>query len=109
MVEGKFVRICGSRRRVRGEPGSALRHQAVEDFRQWRQVDPDGEFTEIESGKRNDSPELEKALATCKKHKAKLVIAKLDRLGRNLAIHFSLGQGGRGRAADGKERPDHST
>jgi DNA invertase Pin-like site-specific DNA recombinase len=31
-------------------------------------------------GKRNDRPELEKALAACKKQKAKLVIAKLDRL-----------------------------
>jgi DNA invertase Pin-like site-specific DNA recombinase len=35
-------------------------------------------FTEIESGKRNDRPELEKALAACKKQKARLVIAKLD-------------------------------
>ena len=30
-----------------------------------------GEFTEIESGKRSDRPELEKALAACKKQKAK--------------------------------------
>ena len=45
-----------------------------------------GEFTEIESGKRSDRPELEKALAACKKQKAKLVIAKLDRLSRNLAF-----------------------
>jgi DNA invertase Pin-like site-specific DNA recombinase len=37
------------------------------------------EVTEIESGKRNDRPELEKALAACKRQKAKLVIAKLDR------------------------------
>jgi DNA invertase Pin-like site-specific DNA recombinase len=40
----------------------------------------------LESGKRNDRPELEKALAACKKHRAKLVIAKLDRLSRNLAF-----------------------
>jgi len=40
-----------------------------------------GEFTEVESGKRNKRPELEKALAVCKRQKAKLVIAKLDRLG----------------------------
>ena len=48
------------------------------------------EFTEIESGKRNDRPELAKALATCKKQKAKLVIAKLDRLSRNLAFIATL-------------------
>jgi DNA invertase Pin-like site-specific DNA recombinase len=29
-------------------------------------------ITEVESGKRNDRPELEKALAACKKQKAKL-------------------------------------
>src|SRR6266550_3660246 len=48
------------------------------------------EFTEIESGKRNDRPELEKALAACKKQKAKLVIAKLDRLSQNLAFIATL-------------------
>jgi len=41
-----------------------------------------GEFTEIESGKRDERPELEKALTICKRQKAKLVIAKLDRLSR---------------------------
>ena len=49
-----------------------------------------GEFTEVESGKRADRPELEKALAACKKQKAKLVIAKLDRLSRNLAFVATL-------------------
>ena len=52
----------------------------------WRLV---GEFTEVESGKRNDRPELEEALAASKNHKAKLVIAKLDRLvdGRSANLH----------------------
>ncbi len=47
------------------------------------------EFTEIETGKRNDRPELIKALAECKKQRARLIIAKLDRLARNL--HFISG------------------
>ena len=42
------------------------------------------EYTEIESGKKNDRPELDTALIACKKKKATLVIAKLDRLSRNL-------------------------
>jgi DNA invertase Pin-like site-specific DNA recombinase len=44
------------------------------------------EFTEVETGRRNDRPELQKALAACRKHKARLVIAKLDRLSRNVAF-----------------------
>jgi len=47
------------------------------------------EFTEVESGKRSDRPQLAKAIAACKKRKAKLVITKLDRLSRN--VHFISG------------------
>ena len=49
-----------------------------------------GEFTEIESSKRNERPELARALAVCKRQKAKLVIAKLDRLSRNVAFIATL-------------------
>jgi DNA invertase Pin-like site-specific DNA recombinase len=48
------------------------------------------EFTEVESGRYADRPQLAAALAACKKHKAKLVIAKLDRLSRNLAFIATL-------------------
>ncbi len=48
------------------------------------------EFTEVESGKRHTNrPQLAAALAECKKRKATLVIAKLDRLARN--VHFISG------------------
>jgi DNA invertase Pin-like site-specific DNA recombinase len=46
-------------------------------------------FTEIESGRKNDRPQLAAALDACRKHKAILVIAKLDRLARN--VHFISG------------------
>lgn len=52
-------------------------------------VEPIAEFQEVESGKRNDRPQLAAALAFCKKRKAVLVIAKLDRLARN--VHFISG------------------
>jgi len=48
-----------------------------------------GEFCEIESGKRNDRPQLAAAMAAAKKAKATLIIAKLDRLARN--VHFVSG------------------
>jgi DNA invertase Pin-like site-specific DNA recombinase len=48
------------------------------------------EYTEVESGKHADRPQLAAALAACKKHRAKLVIAKLDRLSRNLAFIATL-------------------
>jgi len=47
------------------------------------------EFTEIESGRKADRPQLMAALALVKKNKATLVIAKLDRLARN--VHFISG------------------
>lgn len=52
------------------------------------------EYTEVESGKRKDRPELLKAIAHAKRSKAKLVIAKLDRLARNVAFVSALMEGG---------------
>jgi DNA invertase Pin-like site-specific DNA recombinase len=44
----------------------------------------------VETGKRADRPELEKAIAACKKHRARLILAKLDRLSRNVAFISAL-------------------
>ena len=48
------------------------------------------QYTDIESGKRDDRPELARALAHTKKVKGTLVIAKLDRLSRKVSFVSSL-------------------
>jgi DNA invertase Pin-like site-specific DNA recombinase len=89
---GPFVAYYRVSTDRQGKSGLGLDAQkkAVEDYLNdgpWQLV---GDFTEIESGKRSDRPELEKALEACRRQKAKLVIAKLDRLSRNLAFIATL-------------------
>ena len=47
-------------------------------------------FTETESGKQDERPQLAAALARCKKERATLLIAKLDRLSRRVSFIASL-------------------
>ncbi len=47
------------------------------------------EYTEVESGKKNNRPKLTDAIGECRREKATLLIAKLDRLARN--VYFISG------------------
>jgi len=74
-----------------GQSGLGLEAQraAVDAFTRQQGGKIIAEHIEVESGKRSDRPELAKAVAAAKKAKATLLIAKLDRLSRNL--HFITG------------------
>lgn len=54
----------------------------------------DASYTEVESGKRADRPKLAAAIAHARRSKAKLVIAKLDRLARNVAFLSAIMEAG---------------
>src|SRR6478735_9451339 len=89
---GKFVSYyrVSTDRQGRSGLGLDVQKEAVEqrlNGGRWQLV---AEFVEIESGKRAKRPQLDAALAACKKHKAKLVVAKLDRLSRNVSFLLKL-------------------
>ena len=54
------------------------------------QEKPVAEYVETESGKKTDRPKLTEALALCRKTKSTLIVAKLDRLSRNVAFTSKL-------------------
>ena len=51
---------------------------------------PIAEFVEVESGRKSDRPKLHEALELCKKKTATLIVAKMDRLSRNVTFTSQL-------------------
>jgi DNA invertase Pin-like site-specific DNA recombinase len=91
MPDGKFVsylRVSTARQGMSGLGLEAQRAAVAGHLNggDWTLV---REVVEVESGKRNDRPALADALKLCRKHRATLIIAKLDRLARN--VHFISG------------------
>lgn len=93
---GKFISYLRVSTQRQGKSGLGLEAQreAVSVFLNgggWKLVE---EVLEIESGKRNDRPELTRALSLCRIHGARLLVAKLDRLARNVAFISTLMESG---------------
>ena len=95
MQETRFVayyRVSTQKQGLSGLGIEAQRH-AVSNFLNSSTGALLAEFTETETGKGanalDNRPQLRAALETCRKHKATLIIAKLDRLARN--VHFVTG------------------
>jgi DNA invertase Pin-like site-specific DNA recombinase len=96
MANGKFVsylRVSTARQGVSGLGLEAQRAAVNAHLNggDWKIV---AELVEVESGKRNDRPQLLKAMRLCRMHGATLLIAKLDRLSRNVAFLSNLMEAG---------------
>lgn len=94
-------------RQGRSGLGLEAQKKAIQDYATATNANLVGTFTEVESGKDNDRPELTRALHLAKITGATLVIAKLDRLSRNAAFLLTLRDSGvRFVAADMPEAND---
>lgn len=85
-----YIRVSTQKQGASGL-GLEAQQKAVQDFISSTGNELVAEFVEVESGKKTDQnrPQLAAALEACKKYKAVLVVAKLDRLARN--VHFISG------------------
>ena len=90
MEEPKFIEYLRVSTRGQGASGLGLDAQKEIIRNYLKGVEPTASFVEVESGRHNDRPKLQEALKMCRKEKATLIVAKLDRLSRNVAFTSRL-------------------
>lgn len=88
-----YERVSTARQGASGL-GLEAQRKTIQDFAASRGAEVLARFTEVESGRKADRPELAKALHHAKVTGATLVIAKLDRLSRNAAFLLALRDSG---------------
>lgn len=84
-----YYRVSTDKQGVSGL-GLDAQKQAVRDFARFANFQLLNEFIEVETGSNSNRPVLQKVLRKCKQHGAILLIAKLDRLARDVAFISSL-------------------
>lgn len=96
MATGRFVSYIRVSTAKQGASGLGMEAQreAITRYLNGGAWDLLAEFVEVESGRKDDRPELAKALNHCQMTGATLVIAKLDRLSRDLHFISSLQKAG---------------
>lgn len=91
----KYVCYYRVSTKAQGKSGLGLGDQQTIVNRYLREGDQIiAEFTEVESGRKSERPKLAEAISTCKQYGTKLLIAKLDRLSRNVAFVMALRDSG---------------
>lgn len=85
---GKFVAYYRVSTQKQGRSGLGLeaQKQAVATYLNGGEWQIIGEFVEVETGKRADRPELDKALAAARLHRAPVIVSKVDRLTRSVSF-----------------------
>jgi DNA invertase Pin-like site-specific DNA recombinase len=96
MTKGNFIAYYRVSTVQQGRSGLGLEAQqdAIRHFMAGSSGQLVSEYTEVESGRLTDRPQLLAAIAECRRKKARLLIAKLDRLARNAAFLFTLRDSG---------------
>jgi DNA invertase Pin-like site-specific DNA recombinase len=84
-----YLRVSTGRQEISGL-GTAAQREAVVRYAAQTAGTLIAEFVEVESGAKSNRPQLAKALALCRKAKATLLIARLDRLSRSLSFVAQL-------------------
>lgn len=92
-MKGRFVSYLrvSTKRQGRSGLGEEAQRKAITDYLNGGHWELVKEFVEVESGKRHENrPQLQAALECCKTTKSTLLIAKIDRLARNVAFVSNL-------------------
>ena len=86
----KYVAYLRVSTQKQGYSGLGLEAQREIIQKHLYDITPISEFIEVESGRKSNRPKLKEALDLCRKTGATLIVAKLDRLARNVYFLSSL-------------------